>query len=82
MPAVTTKFDTTKHDIRNGRKTGSPVSDPPLAYAISLYANLTYRDVELNQQSFWHPKALRSFLQSFLAYIVQPELLHVPALLY
>jgi hypothetical protein len=26
MPAVTTKFDKTKHDIRNGRKTGSPVS--------------------------------------------------------
>lgn len=26
MPAVTTRFEMTKHDIRNGRKTGSPVS--------------------------------------------------------
>lgn len=26
MPAVTTKFDRTKEDIRKGRKTGSPVS--------------------------------------------------------
>ena len=28
IPAVTTKFDMTKHDIRKGRKTGSPVSGP------------------------------------------------------
>jgi hypothetical protein len=26
IPAVTTRFDNTKHDIRKGRKTGSPVS--------------------------------------------------------
>jgi hypothetical protein len=26
MPAVTIKFDRTKHDILKGRKTGSPVS--------------------------------------------------------
>jgi hypothetical protein len=26
IPAVTTKFDSTKHDMRNGMKTGSPVS--------------------------------------------------------
>ena len=26
MPAVTTKLDSTKLDMRNGRKTGSPVS--------------------------------------------------------
>ena len=26
MPAVTTRFDMTKHDIRNGKKTGNPVS--------------------------------------------------------
>ena len=26
MPAVTTRFDITKHDMRKGRKTGLPVS--------------------------------------------------------
>lgn len=26
IPAVTTKFDKTKHDMRKGRKTGVPVS--------------------------------------------------------
>jgi hypothetical protein len=26
IPAVTTRLERTKHDIRNGRKTGSPVS--------------------------------------------------------
>ena len=26
MPAVTTRFDSTKHDMRKGRKTGFPVS--------------------------------------------------------
>lgn len=26
MPAVTTRLEITKHDMRNGRKTGSPVS--------------------------------------------------------
>lgn len=26
MPAVTTRFDSTKHDMRNGRNTASPVS--------------------------------------------------------
>jgi hypothetical protein len=27
IPAVTTRFEMTKHDIRNGRKTGCPVSE-------------------------------------------------------
>jgi hypothetical protein len=35
IPAVTIKLDSTKHDIRNGRKTGSPVS------ANSQYISLT-----------------------------------------
>ncbi len=26
IPAVTTRLEMTKHDMRNGRKTGSPVS--------------------------------------------------------
>jgi hypothetical protein len=40
MPAVTTRFVRTKHDMRNGSRTGSPVSSVPSAtcshYAIAL----------------------------------------------
>jgi hypothetical protein len=42
MPAVTTRFVRTKHDMRKGRRTGSPVSSVPSAtcshYAIALVA--------------------------------------------
>jgi hypothetical protein len=53
MPAVTTKFDNTKHDIRNGRNTGSPVSVKQLAYSsIELNPLLqNYLDAKLNRQS-------------------------------
>ena len=31
MPAVTTRFVSTKQDMRNGKKTGSPVSVRPVS---------------------------------------------------
>lgn len=43
MPAVTIRFDMTKHDIRNGRNTGSPVSMVDMSPVQWLYMyNETY----------------------------------------
>jgi hypothetical protein len=39
MPAVTTKFDKTKHDMRNGKKTGWPLSNLPSAVVRLVSAN-------------------------------------------
>lgn len=35
MPAVTAKLVSTKHDMRNGRKTGSPVSFASVSLLLS-----------------------------------------------
>ena len=50
---MTTKFDRTKHDIRNGRKTGSPVSENSSArmQTSSSKKPKSYLDVVLNPQS-------------------------------
>ena len=53
MPAVTIRFDITKHDMRKGRKTGWPVSGPQSAGAsLSSNGGSSYLDVVLNQLSF------------------------------
>ena len=66
MPAVTTRLDRTKHDIRNGRKTGSPVS-VTVRYRSAATRDLTYQDVLWSQLLSSPSIAHRSSLQAFPA---------------
>lgn len=70
MPAVTTKFEMTKQDIRNGRNTGSPVSEPQPVSTASLdttMLEMDYPGVVSNPLSFLRSIAPASLTESGLA---------------
>lgn len=68
MPTVTTKLDKTKHDIRNGSNTGSPVSKIP------------FLSIRLNNSQSSHTRMQRR-VQNLLGVPQITVHLHLPPLL-
>lgn len=83
MPAVTTKLERTKEDIRKGSRTGSPVSGScQHAFCrLHIVCGAAHQDVMSHRRPSSHATAPALSAQCFLAYISQvtPSHLAIPS---